>query len=517
MACSIPALTIPLKLRIVAVCGATSLEKDDFLLSDFVLLHQLFPRTQNEKWLSCFKFSTPKERCVIQLHGYPSAERVVIEPDDFSWNTRVRPRFLKSKFLEMIGESVNAAADGEHILVLLSAHGKEPPEDSPGRVGGDVALGCGPFNKPIWISPAEVLEPLSRSMAHCTVLVNSCYSGMWKEEGQRLGLGQPREPKFNIITGCAANAEIFSVPISGSNRARGGQFINCTTNTLYNAYGLNLPRPAVCPPSSQMDNVSFIEIFPKCNLSFNHVENQPKRSEHSSLPEWIDKTGMEMRKMTEQISLPLTSPVGSNEDALKALGVINVPIRLWRVVPSNPPGGPDSYQTGCIADATSLDRLVQDYQQILNAPAETASNTGVARMISRYQAEMLPFLERWELRRILNKRLRAYRSATLFVKENRLSSPIVYESNEDTFKYYYVWGKRSGWMTTEGAVRWLVPSHLVALSLLQSGIRPEYITVRGKKVVITISHAQYVTTGSSTATDDVPVGEVTPLGTTSTQ
>jgi hypothetical protein len=456
-------------LRIRGLCGATNVDEDGFLFSDYVLLRQLLPRARDEVWMCSVSLDERRHRDMIKLHGHPDADRVVIETEDYEWSTRIRKRSLKKEFVASVREATENAKSGEQVVILLNGHGRHA---SNGRKGsGDIAVGCDWLGRATWLSPLDILEPVSRSNADCTVLVNACFSGVWKAVAAQLNLTESRSPAFSLIVGCAPNDVVLSFPRSASQRFRGGFFPNCLANQFYQEYGLNLPRPKVLVSSKALDGHLKLEaVFPDSKLSFEKIAQPPAQRKFTELSPLVEAAGAEMSLMVNGISLPEAVP-NDNRPALTAMGVSidshgGLPIRLYRLVPPAPETL-NAYKRGSIGNTRDL---IKSYRSILNHPPNAANNVGLEHMIGHWEAGSLGLVETVKLNMRLRRRLKAYYSAKRFIESLGLVWPTRYAQTPRNMQFLHDSKHISStWSVIEGPIYWLVPACCVANSVLDAG------------------------------------------------
>jgi hypothetical protein len=462
-------------LRIRGLCGATNVDQDDFLFSDYVLLRQLLPRARDEVWMCSASLDERRHRDMIKLHGHPDADRVVIETEDYEWSTKIRKRSLKKEFVASVREATENAKSGEQVVILLNGHGRHVSNGPKGS--GDIAVGCDWLGREIWLSPLEILEPVSRSNADCTVLVNACFSGVWKAVAAQLKLTKSRSPAFSLIVGCAPGDEVLSFPRSASLRFRGGFFPSCLANQLYQEYGLDLPRPKVFVSSKALDGHLKLEaVFPDSNLSFEKIAQPPVQRKFTDLSPLVEAAGAEMSLMVNGISLPETVP-NDNRPALTAMGVSidshgGLPIQLYLLVPPAPETlhaseTLNAYKRGSIGNIRDL---IKSYRSILNLPPNSASNVGFEHMIANWEAGSLGLVETIKLNMRLRRRLKAYYSAKGFIESLGLVWPARYAQTPRNMQFlHYTKQISSTWFVIEGPIHWLVPCCCVANSVLDAG------------------------------------------------
>ncbi|KAF8443441.1 hypothetical protein BGX38DRAFT_757744 [Terfezia claveryi] len=441
--------------RVISVCGGINIEHDIFFFRDFILLWQLLPRLQDEMWLVCKDINKQKYRANLALHGHPRADRVVINTPDtpLDWVIKTRKRRLKSRFLHELRQR----GGGED------------------EVGG-IAIGTkwsGTYN---FLAPSEVFEIIEQVQGSTTVILNSCFSGIWVKSARERNLGCGSYPSISIIARCEEEGEILSFPdadIPGEHEnQRGGYFINSVANQIYSEYGIFFPRPPIATGVIGEQNI-YTNPFPPSNIQ---LSARAARTKTTTLCNLIRAVQSELRIMVGDISIPQFS-VAPNLSALEAIRP-NLVLRLDSTVP--PASGAVGQSVPGLLEQRhpKTTHLVRLYQYLPNTPRNTGGNVPLSVCIGKFLRNISTAAERRELRLGLLARLGTYNKAVECAKLMRIIEfwPAEYpgpgglrdKANELT--------KSASWVTAYTLTRerwgtcWRVPTVLLACAIVNSGI-----------------------------------------------
>ena len=209
-----------------------------------------------------------------------------------------------------------------------------------------------------------------------------------------------------------AREEIYSHSMSGSEKFRGGYFLNCLVARLYKEYALFFPRPMVL----QGEPAKYEAPFTSSNVDIVRLSN-PVRVTQSTLQTVMEEICHDMALLRGQSSTPQVFGGGSEADALRFFGVAagaELPINITRTSPENPNQEFLGHAaTGCLGlpKRSSTAELVSQYLLLPFSP-NAGCNTRLSMAIVNWEKGKLSWLQVRLLRRALEKRLHAFRSMT---------------------------------------------------------------------------------------------------------
>jgi hypothetical protein len=195
------------KTILVAVLGSYDLTSDDWLASDFCLFHQALGGTaKQETWFTCASLLDVVKAHGPIIHGSPyrKPRRIVFDDTSKDFTTCVTPISITSSFLASLQTAAEHAVSGDHILVIIVAHGCKDT--------GDIAVG----NEFISRDTLEMSFAGIDNGVEITIVTTACYSGIWAVPFAN--------SRATIMAATTGKHQSFSFSASDSGFARGGFF-----------------------------------------------------------------------------------------------------------------------------------------------------------------------------------------------------------------------------------------------------------------------------------------------------
>ncbi|KAF8430193.1 hypothetical protein EV426DRAFT_9061 [Tirmania nivea] len=263
---------------------------------------------------------------------------------------------------------------------------------------------------PALLRAKEVYAVLRECAGNCTVLVNACASGQWTKMAAQLLPGS-LDHGITLCTRETEGEEIYSHHLSGSGEFCGGFYINGVAGRLYEEVGLHFPRPHIV-------NREVIEHFPPHNIGshdaidINRIKTTPLAASNNEVIE-------DMGGLCFPNSTPTTwPPTNQNHPATIFLGVPAnqpIPVRFTSVIPPDPCNNFDARSvTGSFAS------LIQRYSELRLQDPCASSEVFLTASRYKYHCQKLNFLERLELRKHINRRMKLYSKALTFLDRHDL-------------------------------------------------------------------------------------------------
>ncbi|KAJ7185653.1 hypothetical protein C8R46DRAFT_384252 [Mycena filopes] len=189
--------------HVVGLLGATDLEDDEWLATDFLAWKDLFTLSEGDarshglniisSWTAAVDLSSGDHL----KFGDPQAERLLLSARVADGVSVVSEHDLKLQFMINVGETVGRATTDDLVVIVICGHG------SPGT--GDIAVGDD-------ILTRANLELAVRNMQvrpdRLFVISTACFSGLWTSD------------RWTLFSGAKAEQESISMPTSGSGQCR---------------------------------------------------------------------------------------------------------------------------------------------------------------------------------------------------------------------------------------------------------------------------------------------------------
>jgi len=210
--------------RLIAVLGVPDAVSNDWLISDFCLLHKILGGVASEEtWLGSshidlHQLVTSTGKGI--LHGYGGANRrVVFSKDEPNFMTHAVPHQLKQRFLDAITGIAAKADDGERIMIIIVGHGNSSGEVGIGTVSESLS-----DDEVLTREEVEAVLAPAKDGVEVTILTTACYSGLWAVPFEALHT-QP-----TVLAATEATEMNWSFPKSGSGRNRGSFHVAAVSN-----------------------------------------------------------------------------------------------------------------------------------------------------------------------------------------------------------------------------------------------------------------------------------------------
>ncbi|KAF8526419.1 hypothetical protein BDD12DRAFT_870727 [Trichophaea hybrida] len=387
-----------MSLRVRAVCGSTDLENDAWFHADNALFHAILPRVQDEEWLVAVDPNSEVVKEAVHLHGHASAPRILIRNQSGPWMRQVTAGDLRKVFIDSIGDVVEKCSTDDLLVVIITGHG-----DDDSRRHGHVRVGQSTImHTRRFLSPKDVFDVTAKNMGYTTVVVNSCFSGIWVEYANRF----VDKTTTLVISRALGTDEIHSFSESGSGRFRGGFFGNCFVNRLYREYDLHFPRPAVTEYNDEGRLREVKAALPGNLAAAVDIERKKFTTVQASLPDIVQDL-QELAGAFQHHPQFCTARPGFDFIATLT-NSDRIPLRLENVVDASPGQEGAAPQAGSLPSRGLLvgtAEVVARYRVTVNAPPCAASNVRVTRAIKQFESGKMNVGKRIRLRMMLDKRM----------------------------------------------------------------------------------------------------------------
>ncbi|TDL24953.1 hypothetical protein BD410DRAFT_69567 [Rickenella mellea] len=248
--------TLPIpdeKTTVVAVLGSSMLLEDDWLASDYCLLHGALGGTaRKEIWLACEELPEYSKKILPLVHD----SHVAFDDTVKAFTTFIDQTDLARSFLDRLEDASLNAASGDKILVVIVAHEQQESE----------FLEIG--NSFVSRDAVELAFAGTADGVEITIVVTSCFSGIWAVPFDN--------PKSSALAGSTKEAPYYALAASGY--CRGGRF----TQTVVDGFSKLRDRVA-----SSDDSESWTYLFASPLERIIPIEDFISKTPHSILAEYF--------------------------------------------------------------------------------------------------------------------------------------------------------------------------------------------------------------------------------------